>query len=147
MPGVQKPHWEAPWATKAALQRVRSSPGSPSTVVTCRPATRRIGVTQEIRGVPSTHTVQHPHWPWGLQPSLTDRQPSSSRTASSSMVPSATETGSPLRTKATPDVSGGWYSEGEGPEAGDQLKEEPQPQVRVALGFVMLNPAPWSPSL
>ena len=28
-----------------------------------------------------------------------------------------------------------------------QLKEEPQPQVRVALGFVMWNPAPCSPSL
>jgi len=28
-----------------------------------------------------------------------------------------------------------------------QLKEEPQPQVRVALGFTMWNPAPWSPSL
>ena len=31
--------------------------------------------------------------------------------------------------------------------AGDQLKEEPQPQVRVALGLVMWNPAPCSPSL
>ncbi len=29
----------------------------------------------------------------------------------------------------------------------DQLKEEPQPQVRLALGFVTWNPAPWSPSL
>ena len=29
----------------------------------------------------------------------------------------------------------------------DQLNEEPQPQVRVALGFVMWNPAPCSPSL
>jgi hypothetical protein len=29
----------------------------------------------------------------------------------------------------------------------DQLKEEPQPQVRVALGFTMWNPAPCSPSL
>jgi hypothetical protein len=28
-----------------------------------------------------------------------------------------------------------------------QLKEEPQPQVRVALGLVTWNPAPWSPSL
>jgi len=28
-----------------------------------------------------------------------------------------------------------------------QLKEEPQPQVRVALGFTMWNPAPCSPSL
>jgi hypothetical protein len=29
----------------------------------------------------------------------------------------------------------------------DQLNEEPQPQVRVAFGFVMWNPAPCSPSL
>jgi hypothetical protein len=28
-----------------------------------------------------------------------------------------------------------------------QLKDEPQPQVRVALGFTMWNPAPCSPSL
>jgi len=28
-----------------------------------------------------------------------------------------------------------------------QLKEEPQPQVRVALGFTMWNPAPCNPSL
>jgi hypothetical protein len=29
----------------------------------------------------------------------------------------------------------------------DQLKEEPQPHVREALGFVTWNPAPCSPSL
>ncbi len=29
----------------------------------------------------------------------------------------------------------------------DQLKEEPQPQVRVALGLVTWKPASWSPSL
>jgi len=29
----------------------------------------------------------------------------------------------------------------------DQLKEEPQPQVREAFGFVTWNPAPCSPSL
>jgi hypothetical protein len=39
--------------------------------------------------------------------------------------------------------------EGDGGSRGgvDQLKEEPQPQVRVALGFTMWNPAPCSPSL
>jgi hypothetical protein len=39
--------------------------------------------------------------------------------------------------------------EGDGGRRGgvDQLKEEPQPQVRVALGFTMWNPAPCSPSL
>ena len=30
---------------------------------------------------------------------------------------------------------------------GVQLKEDPQPQVRVALGLVMWNPASLSPSL
>jgi hypothetical protein len=28
-----------------------------------------------------------------------------------------------------------------------QLKDWPQPQLRVAFGLLMLNPAPWSPSL
>ena len=61
MPGVQKPHWLAPVATKAAAQRSRCAGGSPSTVVTRRPATRRSGVTQATRGEPSTQTVQQPH--------------------------------------------------------------------------------------
>ena len=61
MPGVQKPHWLAPVAMKAATQRSRRSSAQPSSVVTERPATRRTGVTQETRAAPSTHTVQHPH--------------------------------------------------------------------------------------
>ena len=135
---MQKPHWLAPVATKASTQRCRRSSGNPSTVVTERPATRRTGVTHATRGAPSTQTVQQPHWPWGLQPSLTERQPQSSRRASSSEVPSSpTETVRPLRTKATAGVA----------EVVAQLKEEPQPQVRVALGFTMWNPAPCSPSL
>ena len=32
-------------------------------------------MTQATRGEPSTQTVQHPHWPWGLQPSFTERRP------------------------------------------------------------------------
>ena len=31
--------------------------------------------------------------------------------------------------------------------SGDQLKEEPQPHVREAFGFVTWNPAPCRPSL
>ena len=93
MPGVQKPHWLAPCGTNAAAQRSRSSPGAPSSVVTRRPATRRTGVTQATRGAPSTHTVQHPHCPCGLQPSLTERQPSSSRSASRSEIPSRDDDG------------------------------------------------------
>ncbi len=61
MPGVQKPHWLAPWATNASAHRVRCCSDSPSSVVTARPATRRIGVTQATLGSPSTQTVQHPH--------------------------------------------------------------------------------------
>ena len=87
MPGVQKPHWLAPASTNALAQRVLSSGSSPSTVVTDRPATRRTAVTQATRGAPSTQTVQQPHWPWGLHPSLTERQRSCSRSASSREVP------------------------------------------------------------
>ena len=61
MPGVQKPHWLAPAATKADDQRSRTVGGAPSSVVTARPATRRTGVTQATLGSPSTQTVQHPH--------------------------------------------------------------------------------------
>ena len=75
MPGVQNPHWLAPVATKASTQRSLRSGSSPSTVVTARPATRRSGVTQATRAEPSTQTVQQPHWPWGLHPSLTERTP------------------------------------------------------------------------
>ena len=100
MPGVQKPHWLAPVASNASVQRRRSSSASPSTVVTARPATRRAAVTQETRGRPSTQTVQHPHWPCGLQPSLTERQPSCSRSASRRDEPSSgTETSVPLSEK------------------------------------------------
>ena len=160
MPGVQKPHWLAPAATKAATQRSRERRRRTLEGGHRRPATRRTGVTQATRGAPSTHTVQQPHWPWGLQPSLTERHPSSSRSASRREIPSLTDDLGPVRaTKTTartgrragsaamrcgsvPDRSGGRARSG-----GAQLKEEPQPQVRVALGFVMWNPAPCSPSL
>ena len=87
MPGVQKPHWLAPASTNALVHRVLSSGVSPSTVVTERPATRRTAVTQATRGAPSTQTVQQPHCPWGLQPSLTEWQRSCSRSASRREVP------------------------------------------------------------
>ena len=67
----------------------RSASGRPSSVVTTRPATRRSGVTQATRGWPSTSTVQQPHWPWGLQPSFTERAPRRSRRASASEQPSS----------------------------------------------------------
>jgi len=71
MPGVQNPHWLAPVPTNAAAHRRASSSSSPSAVWTRRPATRRSGVTQDTRAAPSISTVQQPHCPWGLQPSLT----------------------------------------------------------------------------
>ena len=88
MPGRAEPALAGPGVDEglgpAAADLVGSSP---SMVVTPRPATRRTGVTQETRGEPSTHTVQQPHWPWGLQPSLGDRHPSCSRRASRSVPP------------------------------------------------------------
>jgi hypothetical protein len=76
MPGVQNPHWLPPVETRDSAQLRRSAPGSPSSVVTERPDSLLTGVTHDTLGAPSTHTVQHPHWPWGLQPSLTVRTPS-----------------------------------------------------------------------
>ncbi len=137
IPGVQKPHWLPPQPTSARVHRSTTSAGSPSSVVTSRPPRRRTGVTHATRGEPSTHTVQQPHWPCGLHPSLADRTPTCSRNTSSREDPSsATSTSAPsMRSR----ISG---SAGQA-----QLNEEPQPQVRVALGLVTWNPAPCSPSL
>src|SRR5439155_9397814 len=102
IPGVQKPHWLAPVAQKASAQARRSSSGRPPTVTTERPAILRAGVTQATRGAPSTSTVQQPHWPWGLQPSLGERTPSRSRSTSSRDAPSSsTSTGQPSRVKVS----------------------------------------------
>ncbi len=140
MPGVQKPHWLPPVSTSAPAQRVRTAAGSPSRVVTLRPSRRRTGVTHETRGAPSTQTVQQPHWPWGLQPSLTDRSESCSRRTSSRVASSsATSTSAPLTLSR---IRG---STAQPMEA--QLKEEPHPHVRVAFGLVTWKPAPWRPSL
>ena len=75
MPGVQKPHWLAPVAQKASAQRVPIGGVEAVEGGDRAPATRRAGVTQATRGAPSTSTVQQPHWPWGLQPSLAERRP------------------------------------------------------------------------
>ncbi len=61
MPGVQKPHWEPPVATKASASDATGPVGSPARVVTARPPMRAAGVTQETRASPSTRTVQQPH--------------------------------------------------------------------------------------
>ncbi len=112
MPGVQNPHWLAPAAAKASTQRALSGGGRPSTVVTERPATRRTTVTHATRATPSTQTVQHPHWPWGLHPSFTERHPNCSRSASSREIPSSstTVTVRPLREKVTAEAVEVWLS-------------------------------------
>jgi hypothetical protein len=100
MPGVQKPHWLAPCASNAAHHAAAVS--RPSRVITLRPLTRDAGVTQATRGTPSTQTVQQPHCPCGLQPSLAERSPKRSRTTSSSDQPSSsTWTCSPFSWKAS----------------------------------------------
>ena len=89
MPGVQKPHWVAPQARNASDHRCCSSALRPAAVVTCRPATRRAGVTHATRGASSTSTVQQPHWPCGLQPSRTVSMPRRSRSTPSRVSPSS----------------------------------------------------------
>ena len=102
MPGVQNPHWLPPVAQKASDQRWTSPSDNPSSVVTDRPDTRRSGVTHDTRGWPSTSTVQHPHCPWGLQPSLTDRRFRGPRSASSRVPPTSTNsTGWPSTVRCT----------------------------------------------
>ena len=82
------PH-DDPRRAEPALRRAAAANASAhsrqrdaSTEVTSRPATRPTGVTHETRGLPSTRTVQQPHWPCGLQPSLTERAPRRSRRTS-----------------------------------------------------------------
>jgi hypothetical protein len=95
-------------------------------------------VTQATRGSPSTSTVQQPHWPWGAQPSFTERMPSRSRStdSSDSSADASTATTRPLHVKRV-SVS----------EGIDQENDWPQPQVRCAFGLLIVNPAPWRPSL
>jgi hypothetical protein len=58
-PGRAEAALAAPVSANAAAHAPAS--GSPSTVVTDRPATRATGVTHDTRGWPSTQTVQQPH--------------------------------------------------------------------------------------
>src|SRR4051812_2720231 len=83
MPGVQNPHCSAPVAANADARRSRSSSSSPSSVTTCVPSILVRGTLQLTIALPSTSTVQQPHWPDGEQPSLGERTTSSSRSAAS----------------------------------------------------------------
>src|SRR5664279_4058202 len=102
MPGEQKPHWEAPAATKLSAHRPRSASSIPSWVVTSRPSSRDAFCAQETTALPSIITVHAPQDPSGAQPSLTDVTPQDSRSTSSTLSPpvSSTETRSPLRVKS-----------------------------------------------
>ena len=114
IPGVQNPHWLAPTAVNAWAHLWRNPGSRPSRVVTSRPATRRAGVTHATRAAPSTQTVQHPHWPWGLHPSLGVRRPKRWRRTSRSESPtSGTSTSIPsTRRESVGADSGapGWLS-------------------------------------
>ena len=138
IPGVQKPHCDPPVAQNAAASPSRTAGSSPSIVTTDRPATRPTGVTHATRGSPSTSTVQQPHCPWGAQPSFSERRPSRSRSTdnSDSSADASTATMRPLHVKLV-SILGGI----------DQEKDWPQPQVRCALGLLIVNPASCRPSL
>jgi hypothetical protein len=82
--------------------------------------------------------VQQPHCPWGAQPSFTDRRASRSRSTDSndSSAAAVTTTARPLQVKLVSIAEGI-----------DQENDWPHPQVRWALGLLIVNPAPWRPSL
>ena len=68
-PGVQMPHCAPPCAIQATCSGCRSSGvPMPSMVVILAPgASFSIGVWQARTGLPSTITVQEPHWPSSQQ--------------------------------------------------------------------------------
>ena len=84
IPGVQKPHWLAPVARERVASIVLGRGVEALERRDLGPPTRATGVTHATRGAPSTRTVQHPHWPWGLHPSFAEVMCSWSRNRSSS---------------------------------------------------------------
>nr|WP_254126819.1 hypothetical protein [Aquihabitans sp. G128] len=128
---MQKPHWLPPVAHSACDQSSTTSGAKPSTVVTERPAMRRTGVTHATRAAPSTSTVQQPHWPCGLQPSLGPLRPRRSRSASSSDAPSSgTSTWLPSTVKAMVAEAVG---SGTGPGYGSR-SGRPEPVATATAG-------------
>ena len=129
IPGVQNPHWLAPVAAKASAHA--SASASPSSVVTVRPATRGDRGHAATRGLA---VDQH-------------------RAAAALALRAAAVLG---RARAEPvaqdleqrrAVVGDLDRAAVEAERSGQEKLWPQPQVRVAFGFVMANPD-WSrPSL
>ncbi len=72
MPGMQKPHCMPAAATKASVICARSASLRPSRVRISWPAALLAGMAQVVTARPPTMARQHPHWPWGEQPSLVD---------------------------------------------------------------------------
>ena len=160
MPGVQKPHWLAPCATKASAQRSRSSAGAPSRVVT-----RRSGDAADGRDAGDPGRPVDPH---GAAPALALRAAAVLDGAAAELLAQRVEEGDPVgdrdrvpvedegdearagaraRRRPRAVLGSGARCRSGGGVPGAQLKEEPQPQVRVALGLMMLKPAPCRPSL
>ena len=85
MPGVQKPHWMAPFRTKASWSRSRSPDGaSPSIVRISVPSICPVNTVQEVTAFPSRITVHAPHSP-SEHPSFTLVIPRSLRRKSISL--------------------------------------------------------------
>ncbi len=84
MPGVQMPHWAAPWARNACCSALMPAPFvRPSTVTTARPCACAAATMQAQTWRPSSRTVQAPQSP-ALQPTLVPVSPRSSRSTSAS---------------------------------------------------------------
>ena len=102
MPGMQKPHCSPPHAAKASANAWRSVSSTPSSVTTDDPSTFSNRCWHETTALPSTNTVQHPHWPDGEQPSFGEVMSSSSRSAASRCgCGRRTVTGVPFRVNET----------------------------------------------
>ena len=83
IPGMQKPHCSPPHAANALAYVSRSDSSTPSSVSTDLPTTLASGCWQATTALPSTWTVQQPHWPVGEQPSFGEVMFNSSRRADS----------------------------------------------------------------
>src|SRR6185369_13785578 len=75
IPGVQKPHCTAPFATKARPRVLRTFSGKPSIVIIDFSATFFIGVTHARAGLPSISIKQAPQAACPEHPSLTKSIP------------------------------------------------------------------------
>ena len=120
MPGVQIPHWAAPWRWNESWRAASRPPAStsPSTVMTSRPATCPTGVMQEHTCRPSSNTVQAPQSP-ASQPTLVPVSARSSRSTWTSLRIGSTPTsaGFPLSVNAI--ISGAVIIGSQAPAADD----------------------------